>query len=144
MKYAVYVFYRFINESKSPLSAFLKSKMILSMLLGFNAITLLIVILPDWILNKYIGYMFLSLPVFFMIVSLLIKEKVILKPEFAMRYKKSHMWFMLLYFLLTFGALCTVIMSDFNPNYRRKHEVVKEPNVKEVFTEGEERNKAQD
>jgi hypothetical protein len=72
MKYALYVLYKYYNESRhDKLIAFEKSKIIDSLLLGINFSTLSFLVLPNWILDNYFGYLlFLSVGSFYIIFGI--------------------------------------------------------------------------
>ena len=102
------------------------------MLLGFNFSTLSFLILPDWILDNYFGYLLsLSVCFFYIIFCIFLRKKSIVIPQFEKRYNRSHIWIFLLYTILSFISFAVVGMSDFNPNYKRKHQ----PYVEEVLIE---------
>lgn len=135
MRYALYVLYKYYDESKrDTLIAFEKSKMVLSLLLGLNLSTLSFLILPDWILDSYLGPIFLlSIGCLYILLSIFIKEKSITQQ--TKHYKGSHKWLFLLYIIFSLITFSLVVMSDFNPNYKRKQQRPKQTNVKEVFIE---------
>jgi hypothetical protein len=131
MKYALYVLYKYYNESRhDKLIAFEKSKIIYSLLLGINFSTLSFLVLPNWILDNYFGYLlFLSVGSFYIIFCIFLSEKSITIPEFELYYRKTHLRVFFLYIIFSFIAFATVAASNFNPYYKRKHQ----PYVEEII-----------